>query len=81
MNNMTKKIYTAPELTIVTVAVERGFAQSNLSQTTFDIMRGQAFELLIDFNPIQGYEVVDNAENPFPNQGATNTPSNNFWKF
>ena len=78
---MTKKIYTAPELTIVTVAVERGFAQSNLSQATFDIMRDQAFELLIDFDPIQGYEVVDGAENPFNNSGATNTPSNNFWNF
>lgn len=78
---MTKKIYTAPELTIVTVAVERGFAQSNLSQTTFDIMRGQDFELLIDFKPIQGYDVVAGAENPFNNSGAASTTFNNFWNF
>lgn len=78
MNNMTKKTYNAPELTIVTVAAERGFAES-FDSTSFRIMRDQAFEIVADFNPINDYETVTDCDNPFAN-GST-PPSNNFWNF
>ena len=79
---MTKKIYTAPELTIVTVAVERGFASS---AGVFRIGPLENIELLVDFNPIQGYTVVndEDGENPrhFGNPYGPDPVSNNFWNF
>lgn len=79
MNIMFKKTYISPELTIVSVAAERGFAGSD---TTFAIMRDQALELSLDFNPVKGYEEVSGCGNPFNSSDpSTPPPSNNFWNF
>ena len=74
-----RKTYISPELAVVTVAVERGFASS---AGVFRIGHLENLELLVDFNPIQGYTVVNEDEGrQFGNPYGPSAPSNNFWNF
>lgn len=70
-----KQTYIAPELTIVTVAAERGFAES--------VPLSRHIELILDWNPVEPYTVVNNNTQHFgnPNDNDPLAPSNNFWNF
>ena len=77
--NTSKQSYIAPELTVVTVATERGFAES-ITMLRRDI------ELIIDWNPIQSYTAVNDGSRDYSNPINTSAdpnwqPSNNFWNF
>lgn len=68
-----KQKYTAPELTVVTFAAERGYAFS-LNMT--DFQRNTEMIIIGGNSPIDEYNVRNN-----PDGSNINTPSDNFWNF
>lgn len=68
-----KQKYTAPELTVVTFAAERGYAFS-LKMT--DFQRNTELLIIGGDSPIDNYDVRNN-----PDGSYIDNPSNNFWNF
>ena len=72
MNALSKKIYNAPALTVVTFSAERGFAMS---------LQLHPIDIEIDYALITNYTVANNNNQQFGNPNGPTPVSNNFWNF
>lgn len=75
MNNMEKKVYNAPVLTVVSFKVEKGFALSDPTEISKMYLGFDDLTLPQDQKPMEDYELRTGWADPGFGEGAMNNNS------